>query len=67
MTKKNMMTDLNAKWTIFQQTRKNTFLLLLPLYGNVAIDGRKFSAFESGQVMVGTHQQLYKSSSFLIV
>ena len=50
MTKKNMMTDLNAKWTIFQQTRKNTFPVAIALYGNVAIDGRNISAFESGNI-----------------
>lgn len=50
MTKKNMMTDLNAKWTIFQQTRKNTFPVAIAVYGNVAIDGRNISAFESGNI-----------------
>jgi hypothetical protein len=50
MTKKNMMTDLNAKWTIFQQTRKNTFPVAVALYGNMAVDGRNTSAFESGLV-----------------
>ena len=50
MTKKNMMTDLNAKWTIIQQTRKNTFPVAIALYGNVAVDGRNISAFESGLV-----------------
>lgn len=64
ITKKNMTTDLNAKWTIMQQTRKNTFPVAIALYGNMAIDGRNISAFESGQVRVGTHQQLYKSFQF---
>ena len=64
ITKKNMMSDMNAKWTIFQQTRKNTFPVAIALYGNVAIDGRNISAFESGQVRVGTHQQLYNSFKF---
>jgi hypothetical protein len=50
ITKKDMMTDLNAKWTIFQQTRKNTFPVAIALYGNVAIDGRNISAFESDSV-----------------
>jgi hypothetical protein len=64
ITKKNMSTDMNAKWTIFQQTRKNTFPVAVALYGNVAIDGRNISAFESGKVRVGTHQQLYNKFQF---
>ena len=64
ITKKNMATDLNGKWTIFQQTRKNTFPVAIALYGNVAIDGRNISEFESGQVRVGTHVQLYKKFQF---
>src|SRR5665647_705386 len=64
ITKKNMSTDMSAKWTIFQQTRKNTFPVAVALYGNVAIDGRNISAFESGQVRIGTHQQLYRKFQF---
>ena len=52
MTNQNMTTDLNAKWTIMQQTRKNTFPVAIALYGNIAIDGRNISAFESGSVQV---------------
>lgn len=61
ITKKNMTTDLNAKWTIFNQTRKNTFPVAIALYGNMAIDGRNISAFESGQVRVAYHSGLYSS------
>ena len=61
ITKKNMMTDLNVKWTIMQQTRKNTFPVAIALYGNVAMDGRNISAFESGQVRVAYHDGLYTS------
>lgn len=50
ITKKNMTTDLNAKWTLFQQTRKNTFPVAIALYGNMAIDGRNISSFESDSV-----------------
>jgi len=50
LNNQNMTTDLNAKWTIMQQTRNNTFPLAVALYGNVAIDGRNISAFESGNV-----------------
>jgi len=64
ITKKNMMTDLNGKWTIFQQTRRSTFPVAIALYGNVAVDGRNISEFESGQVRVGTHVQLYKKFQF---
>lgn len=56
ITKKNMSTDLNAKWTIMQQTRQNTFPVAIAVYGNMAIDGRNISAFESGTVQVAHHQ-----------
>lgn len=55
ITKKNMATDMNVKWTIMQQTRKNTFPIAIALYGNVAVDGRNISAFESGNVQVAHH------------
>ena len=35
-----MTTDLNAKWNVVQQTRKNTIPVSVTLYGNVGIDGR---------------------------
>lgn len=60
ITKKNMTPDLNAKWTIFNQTRKNTFPVAVALYGNMAIDGRNTSAFESGQVREAYHRGLYE-------
>lgn len=50
ITKKSMTTDLNAKWSILKQTRKNTVPVAVALYANVAIDGRNISAFESGTV-----------------
>ncbi len=52
ITKKSMMTDLNAKWTVVQQTRKNRMPISVALYGSVGIDGRSISAFETGQVRV---------------
>ena len=52
LTNQNMTTDLNAKWTIMQQTRKNTFPVAIALFANVAIDGRNMSAFESDSVQV---------------
>ena len=51
ITKKAMATDVDAKWTLFQQTKKNTVPFSVTLYGNFAIDGRSFSSFESGYVM----------------
>lgn len=50
ITKKDMATDLNAKWTIIEQTRQNTNPLAIGVYGNVAIDGRNIDAFGSGNV-----------------
>jgi|WetSurMetagenome_2_1015567.scaffolds.fasta_scaffold31420_3 hypothetical protein len=52
ITKNRMMTDLSAKWTIFQQTQKNTIPVSVTVYGNIGIDGRNISAFESGKVRV---------------
>lgn len=50
ITKRYMTTDLNAKWTVLQQTRKNSMPVSVTLYGNIGIDGRNISAFESGMV-----------------
>jgi len=41
ITKRYMTTDLNAKWTLLKQTRKNTIPVSVALYGNIGIDGRK--------------------------
>jgi len=40
ITRSNMMTDLNAKWNVLNQTRKNTIPVSVTLYGIVGIDGR---------------------------
>ena len=45
ITRKNMYNDFQAKWTILQQTRKNTIPLTVSVYGNLAIDGQKKAAF----------------------
>jgi hypothetical protein len=50
LTKKNMYTDLNAKWTILEQTRENTIPLAVALYGSMAIDGRNKNAFGTEKV-----------------
>jgi len=50
ITKRYMTTDANLKWTVLQQTRKNSIPVSVMIYGNVGIDGRAVSAFESGIV-----------------
>lgn len=50
ITKRFMTTDVNMKWTVLQQTRKNTIPVSVALYGNIGVDGRPVSAFESGMV-----------------
>ena len=59
ITKRYMTTDLNAKWTVLQQTRKNSMPISVMLYGNVGIDGRAVSAFESGMVREAYSGPLY--------
>lgn len=39
LTKENMYSDFNLKWTVFEQTRKNTVPVSVTLYGNMAISG----------------------------
>ena len=50
ITKRYMTTDVNAKWTVLQQTRKNSMPISVMLYGNAAFDGRNVTAFETGMV-----------------
>jgi hypothetical protein len=45
ISKLKMYNDFNVKWTILEQTRKNTIPLAVTLYGNMAIDGRNKSVF----------------------
>ncbi len=59
ITKKSMIgeksiTDLNAKWTILQQTRKSSIPVSVALYGNVGIDGTPASAFESLKIRIAS-------------
>ncbi|MCY1723388.1 DUF5777 family beta-barrel protein [Prolixibacteraceae bacterium Z1-6] len=49
-TKKNMYTDFNAKWTVFQQTEQNKVPVSIALYGVFAIDGRNEDAFGTGDI-----------------
>lgn len=50
--KSYMTTDLNLKWTILQQTRKNTIPVSVALYGNVGIDGRPLENYSNDSVQV---------------
>lgn len=50
LTKEKMHTDLNAKWTILEQTRENTVPVAVALYGVMAIDGRDIESLGSGLV-----------------
>lgn len=45
VTKNNITTDLNAKYTVFEQTRKNTMPVSITLYGNIGIDGRNSDVY----------------------
>ena len=52
VTKNKMYTDVNAKYSILQQSSDNKVPVGLAVYGVLAIDGRNESAFETGK----THQ-----------
>ena len=47
ITKKNMYNDLSAKWTILEQTRKNTIPVSVTLFGDMAIDSRSVDIFKA--------------------
>jgi hypothetical protein len=47
ISKKNMYNDFNARWTILEQTRKNTVPVSVTLLGEIAIDGRSRDFFTS--------------------
>jgi hypothetical protein len=40
ISKRKMYNDVNAKWTIFEQTRQNQIPVFVTVYANAAIDGR---------------------------
>jgi hypothetical protein len=46
ITKNNMMSDFNAKWNIFEQ-KTESMPISLTLLGNVAIDGRAKSVYDT--------------------
>ncbi|HBH06258.1 MAG TPA: hypothetical protein DDX92_06620 [Flavobacteriales bacterium] len=45
VTRFNITTDLNLKYTVLEQTRKNTMPVSVTLYGNMAFDGSDKEAF----------------------
>jgi hypothetical protein len=47
ISKKNMYSDFNAKWTVFEQTREETMPVSVTLFGNFAIDGRSKELYDS--------------------
>lgn len=47
ITKKNMYNDFSAKWTVLEQTRKNSMPVSVTLFGTCAIDGRSAEYFKS--------------------
>lgn len=51
VTKKNMYTDFNAKWTILEQTRQNKVPVAVTLFGSLAIDGRASEQIGYGKVI----------------
>lgn len=64
ITKKSMMTDVNLKWLILQQTRKNSIPVSVALFGSAGIDGRNISAFETGMVREGYSTGLTNEFAF---
>ena len=53
ISKVNMYTDLNAKWTVFQQSTQK-MPVSVTLYGNIAIDGRNKSDIAATRQVVDT-------------
>lgn len=45
LAKKNMYSDFNIKWTILEQTRKNSIPVAVGVYANFAIDSREKATF----------------------
>jgi hypothetical protein len=47
ITKKNMYNDFSAKWTILEQTRKNTMPVSVTIFGTLAVDGKTKEYYNS--------------------
>lgn len=63
LSKKNMNSDFNIKWSVLKQTRKNTMPLSLTLFANLAVDGRNESVF--GIDYKSTHRISYFSQAIV--
>lgn len=50
ITKSNMATDLNVKYSLIKQTSDNKVPVSVAVYGVLSIDGRDVDAFETGKV-----------------
>jgi len=64
ITKKNMYSDVNAKWTVFEQTEDNSMPVAVTLYGVAAVDGRNESAFGTGDIVDTKGETLPHSVNF---
>ena len=67
ITKNNLTNDFSAKWTVFEQTRKNTFPVALTLYGVAAINGQAESYFGKDYSFIGRFSyfaQVFASRKF---
>jgi len=63
ITKKNMYTDFNAKWTVFQQ-KTSGMPVSVTLFGNTAIDGRNEDLFGTGKVVETKGETLPRTVNF---
>ena len=63
LTKNNMQSDLNIKWSIVKQTRKNTMPVAVTVYANMGIDGRSDDVF--GINYEQTHRLSYFSQAII--
>jgi hypothetical protein len=72
ITRNRMTTDLNAKYTVFEQTRKNTMPVSVTLFGNIGIYGDEEARYGTeytftdrlsyfGQLIVGRKINKYVS------
>jgi hypothetical protein len=64
ISKVYMITDLNAKYSILQQSSDNKVPIGLAVYGVVGMDGRGASQFETGKVVDTKGETLAKSIEF---
>lgn len=53
LSKTNFTNEFNAKWTVFEQTRNNTFPVALTLYGVAGINGQSKDFFGKDYSLMG--------------